>query len=97
MIPRVLSVSCLLLASALPLRARGDVASIPIGPNSLAACPGAAIAPSQIFTGQFPAALMGSYVMLPVEVPDGTTQVRVKYCYEGGGNTVDLGIWQASA
>ena len=38
---------------------------------------------------------MGSYVMLPVEVPDGTTQVRVKYCWEGGGNTVDLGIWQA--
>jgi hypothetical protein len=93
-IPRVLC-AFLLFASGLPLRAVGDVASIPIGPNSLAACPGAAIAPSQIFSGQFPAALMGSYVMLPIDVPEGTTQVRVKYCYEGDGNTVDLGIWQA--
>ena len=85
-----------LAALALPLRAlAADVTSIPIGPNSLGACPGAAITPSQVVTGQFPAALMGAYVMLPFEVPEGTTQVRVKYCYEGGGSTVDLGIWQS--
>jgi len=89
--------SLLVLASfALPTRAlAGDVTQIPIGPNSLGACPGAAIAPTQVVLGQFPAALMGSYVMLPFEVPEGTTQVRVKYCYEGGGNTVDLGLWQS--
>jgi hypothetical protein len=91
--PRLASL-LLVLSVAASARA-GDVQSIPVGPNSLAACPGAAIAPSQIFSGQFPASMMGSYVMLPVEVPQGTTQVRVKYCYEGGGNTVDLGIWQA--
>lgn len=85
----------ILFATLLPLRALGDVASIPIGPNSLAACSGAAITPTQVVTGQFPAALMGAYVMLPIEVPEGTTQVRVKYCWEGGGNTVDLGLWQA--
>jgi len=85
-----------LVALALPLRAlAGDVTQIPIGPNSLGACPGAAITPSQVVSGQFPVALMGSYVMLPIEVPEGTTQLRVKYCYEGGGNTVDLGLWQS--
>ena len=85
-----------LAALALPLRAlAGDVTQIPIGPNSLAACPGAAITPSQVVSGQFPVSLMGSYVMLPIEVPAGTTQLRVKYCYEGGGNTVDLGLWQS--
>ncbi|MBS1107689.1 MAG: hypothetical protein H6Q91_3191, partial [Deltaproteobacteria bacterium] len=63
-----------LAALALPLRAlAADVTSIPIGPNSLGACPGAAITPSQVVTGQFPAALMGAYVMLPFEVPEGTT------------------------
>ena len=97
MIHRRCARSLLVLAAlALPLRAlAGDVTSIPVGPNSLGACPGAAITPSQVVSGQFPAALMGAYVMLPIEVPEGTTQVRVKYCYEGGGNTVDLGIWQA--
>ncbi len=85
-----------LIAIALPLRAlAGDVIQIPLGPNSLGACPGAPITPTQVVSGQFPVALMGAYVMLPIEVPAGTTQVRVKYCWEGGGNTVDLGIWQA--
>lgn len=67
---------------------------IPIGPNSLAACPGAAIDPSVVVTGAFPEALTGSYVMVPFAVPPGTTQVRVKYCWESG-STVDLGIWSA--
>ncbi len=81
---------------ALPLCAlAGNPTQIPIGPNSLGACPGAAIASPQVVSGQFPVALMGAYVMLPIEVPEGTTQVRVKYCYEGGGNTVDLGLWQS--
>jgi hypothetical protein len=65
-ISTLLRVSLLLLASSLSLRAfAGDVASIPIGPNGLGACPGAAITPGQVVTGQFPAALMGAYVMLP--------------------------------
>lgn len=68
--------------------------AIPIGPNSLAPCPGAPIAPTHVVTGAFPEALTGSYVMLPFEVPAGTTQVRVKYCWEAG-STVDLGLWSA--
>ena len=97
MIHRRSARSLLVLATlALPMRGlAADVAQIPIGPNSLGACPGAAITPSQVVFGQFPVALMGSYVMLPIDVPEGTTQLRVKYCYEGGGNTVDLGLWQS--
>ena len=72
-----------------------DVTSIPLGPNGIGPCSGAAITPSQVIQGQFPLALMGSYVMVPIEVPAGTTQLRVKYCWESGGHTVDLGIWQA--
>jgi hypothetical protein len=82
------------LVAALHADAQG-VAQIPIGPNGVGPCPGAPIAPTLVVQGQFPAALMGAYVMLPFEVRAETTQVRVKYCWEGGGNTVDLGIWQA--
>ena len=75
-------------------RAAVELAPIPIGDNTLTACPGQAIAPTTIVSGAFPEALIGAYVMVPFEVPAGTTQVRVKYCWEGGGSTVDLGIWQ---
>ena len=60
----------------------GPPLSIPVGPNSVGPCSGAQITPTLIVQGQFPFALMGSYVMLPFEVPEGTTQVRVKYCWE---------------
>jgi len=88
------------LLGLVPLLAHaGAPASIPIGENSVGPCPGAAITPTDVVQGQFPVELMGSYVMLPFEVPAGTTQVRVKYCWEGpnGPNrhTVDLGIWDA--
>jgi len=68
---------------------------IPVGDTPLEACPGDPIEPDRIVEGSFPEALEGAYVMLPFEVPPGTTSVRVKYCWEGGGHTVDLGLWQA--
>src|SRR5690606_29959338 len=46
-------------------------------------CPGAAIAPDRVVTGSFHSSLQGSYVMVPFDVPAGTTAVRVKYCYDG--------------
>lgn len=66
-------------------------------------CPGDPIAPTQVITGEFPADLQGSYVMVPFEVPPKTTAVRVKYCWDDPegptvGNqrhTIDLGLWQA--
>lgn len=59
------------------------------------------IEPTEVIEGSFPAELQGAYVMVPFEVPDGTTQVRVKYCWDepeaspdGSKHTIDLGLWQ---
>jgi len=75
--------------------ADAEAIQIPLGPTSLAPCSGDPIAPTQTVEGSFPSSLQGSYVMVPFDVPSGTTQVRVRYCWEGGGNVVDLGLWQA--
>ncbi len=65
-----------------------------------AACGGAAIAPTQVFTGEFESQLQGSFVLLPFPVPAGTTAVRVKYCWDPGlgpfvRHTLDLGLYEA--
>jgi len=70
-----------------------------IGPNG---CSGDAIVPTQVIEGEFESSLQGAYVMVPFEVPDGTTQLRVKYCWDdpegptanNARHTVDLGLWQ---
>jgi hypothetical protein len=67
-----------------------------------ASCPGAAITPTREITGSFTTASSGSYVMVPFEVPRGTTQVRVKYCWDtpenqapgGSSHTLDLGLYE---
>jgi hypothetical protein len=73
----------------------GEGLSIPLGPTGLPPCSGDPIVADQVIEGWFPTWLTGSYVMVPFEVPAGTTSVRVKYCWEGGGHTVDLGLWQS--
>jgi len=62
---------------------------------------GDAIEPTQVLEGSFASDLQGSYVMVPFDVPAGTTQVRVKYCWDepdaatdGSKHTIDLGLWQ---
>src|SRR4051794_35266519 len=74
-----------------------------------ASCPGAPISATKVITGQFDSSQQGDYVMLPFEVPAGTTQVRVKYCYDQPdnrvpsnpvvqpGNTLDMGIYEPRA
>lgn len=55
------------------------------------------IGSTQVVTGTFSQAMQGSYVMVPFDVPSGTTQVRVRYCWSnpsGASNTLDLGIYQ---
>lgn len=60
------------------------------------------IAPTTVVAGSFPHELQGAYVMVPFEVPAGTTSVRVKYCWDApegptpgnSGHTIDLGLWQ---
>ena len=45
-------------------------------------CPGRAITPDQVIQGEFDTSLQKSYVMVPFDVPTGTTAVRVKYCLD---------------
>ena len=75
------------------------------GPQAAAApasCPGREIQPDGVVTGDFPAELEKSYVMVPFDVPAGTTAVRVKYCHDQPEvqlpsvpvrHTLDLGIY----
>src|SRR5829696_2374295 len=65
-------------------------------------CPGDPIAVDQAITGEFDASVQGGYVLVPFDVPAGTTSVRVKYCYDQPGapanpalkHTLDLGLYQ---
>ena len=85
-----------------PPRAGAHAVSAPaaataLGPTS---CPGAAIQPTQVITGEFASELQGSFVLLPFQVPAGTTAVRVKYCWDPPiapfvRHTLDLGSDQA--
>jgi hypothetical protein len=67
-----------------------------------ASCPGDPIAVDQVITGEFDGSLQGSYVLVPFDVPEGTTSVRVKYCYDQPAapanaqlkHTLDLGLYQ---
>ena len=66
-------------------------------------CGGAPINAEKVITGSFGTELMGSYVMVPFDVPAGVTAVRVKYCWDQPENpvtagqvkhTLDLGLFQ---
>ena len=46
--------------------------------------------PDKVITGQFSSDLMGSYVLLPFDVPAGTSAVRVRYCYDQPENIASL-------
>lgn len=67
-----------------------------------ASCGGDAIKPTKTITGEFDTELEGSYVMVPFDVPAGTTQVRVKYCYDQPESptnaqikhTLDMGLYE---
>jgi hypothetical protein len=66
-----------------------------------AACPGNHGAPDRVFTGSFGSDLEGSYVLVPFEVFEGATRVRVKLCHDQPDaptssqikHTLDLGIY----
>lgn len=88
------------LAAALALLALPAAPALAAAPAS---CPGAPIAPDRVITGEFGADVQGDYVLLPFDVPAGTTQVRVKYCYDQPdqrapgapiANTLDLGLYE---
>ena len=68
-------------------------------------CPGRAIRADRTITGEFGADLAKSFVMVPFDVPAGTTAVRVKYCFDqpdvpvstpavSARHTLDLGLYE---
>jgi hypothetical protein len=66
-------------------------------------CPGDPLRLDQLITGEFDSTLQGGYVLVPFDVPAGTTAVRVKYCYDQPAllmngsavrHTLDLGIYE---
>ena len=70
-----------------------------------AACPGDPIDVDQVITGEFDRSQQGSYVLVPFDVPAGTTSVRVKYCHDQPESptaaqlrhTLDLGLYDGLA
>ena len=65
-------------------------------------CPGDPIKPTRTITGEFSTQLEGGYVLVPFDVPAGTTQVRVKYCFDQPESptsaqirhTLDMGLYE---
>ncbi|HEX2090502.1 MAG TPA: CehA/McbA family metallohydrolase [Actinomycetota bacterium] len=88
------------LAVALLLVALLAVPTAPASAVPPAACPGGGT-PTQVFTGTFGSDMEGAYVLVPFNVPDGTTRVRVKLCYDQPDSptssqikhTLDLGLY----
>ena len=69
------------------------------GPGLTTPCGGRAITPDRVITGEFGTNVNKTYVMLPFDVPAGTTAVRVKYCWDqpetgSSRHTLDLGLYQ---
>ena len=102
----VVAAVCVLISSALPAprAAAHDPEDAPARPAGLpiedGRCgDGDPIAPTLAIDGSFPHDIQGATVMVPFEVPPGTTSVRVKYCWHspetpapGGNHTIDLGL-----
>jgi hypothetical protein len=91
-----LPILLLLLSSPAPA-APAPKPTVSVGETPLEDCEGDPIAADTIVELTVPGTLRGSFLMVPFEVPAGTTSVRVKYCWEGkgDGDTIDLGLWQA--
>ncbi len=84
---------------AVAAAAPASAARLTLGPNG---CSGDPITPTKVIAGTADPAQRGSYVMVPFDVPRGTTSVRVKYCWADPGgltssnrSTLDLGLWSA--
>lgn len=66
-------------------------------------CTGDPMVPTEVIEGSFASSLQGAYVLVPFTVPEGVTQVRVRYCWDdpegpttgNARHTIDLGIVDA--
>lgn len=81
--------------------------ALPAGTSSAAApenCPGKGPAAHRSFTGTFDESLEGAYVMVPFDVPAGTTELWARICYDQPPSpassqikhTLDLGLYETS-
>jgi hypothetical protein len=90
-VPRLAAVPAALLLVLL--------ASAPASAAVPDSCSGQSITPTKVISGEFSQEQQGSYVFVPFDVPVGTTQVRVKYCWDqpevkgSASNTIDLGVY----
>jgi len=89
-----IALAALACAPSAAAQAPGNTA----GPGLTTPCGGRAVAPDRVITGRFGTDLSKKFVMVPFEVPRGTTAIRVKYCWdrpEGGTlrHTLDLGLY----
>src|SRR5687767_8201134 len=79
------------------------VLGTPAGAAAPATCPGPNSSETVSFTGTFSEAVEGSHVMVPFDVPEGTTRVRLRLCYDQPDlptsaqikHTLDLGVYDA--
>lgn len=70
-----------------------------------ASCPGKGPSTTRAFTGSFDESMEGSYVLVPFDVPVGTTEVWVRICYDQPPtpassqikHTLDLGVYEPSS
>jgi hypothetical protein len=82
----------------------------PAGNAELPPCAGDNGTPDRVVTGSFDKSLQGAYVLVPFDVPAGSTSVRAKICYDAPElplsapgvpysvkHTLDLGVYQPSA
>ena len=78
----------------------------PLAAAAPATCAGAAdntLQPHRVIAGEFDTSLERSYVMLPFDVPAGTTALRVRYCHDQPEaptnarikHVLDLGLWES--
>ncbi len=94
----------LIIALLLALDGTAQAHTLATAPTAVTAavaepCPGDPIRIDQLTTGSFESNLQGGYVLVPFDVPAGTTAVRVKYCFDqpevptpNVRHTLDLGI-----
>src|SRR3712207_2506076 len=76
-------------------------AAAPAHAAAPASCGGDPISTDRVITGTFDRAQQGSYVLVPFDVPAGTSSVRVKYCHDQPEtplsaqlkHTLDLGLY----
>ena len=99
--------TCALFGACAALWAPGAAAHHPAAlaaaPTTCGGVADSSLQPHRVIIGEFDTSLERAYVMLPFDVPTGTTAVRVRYCHDQPEaptnarikHVLDLGLWEA--